>query len=126
LVGELKLRNKKRQDRIKREEKAIKISAKKQHSRQIQDTRREERARMEDDPFFKTYQPMTMEENDRLLQEALETSALEAQQHQHQPKTVWGTPVVSGTDEPSDSQPQEWAEHIVITQGRRKPKGKRK
>ncbi|KAI8335559.1 hypothetical protein BC941DRAFT_430640 [Chlamydoabsidia padenii] len=122
--GELKMRNKKRQDRIKREEKAIKISAKKQQIRQVQDTRREEQARMEDDPFFKTYQPMTLEENDRMLKEALEISALEAQQHQHQPKTVWGTPAV--TNEQPDAQPQEWAEHIVITQGRRKPKGKRK
>ncbi|CAO3589356.1 unnamed protein product [Absidia cylindrospora] len=124
--GELKLRHKKRQDRIKREEKAIKKSAIKQQKRQVEDIRREEQTRRDDDPFFQTYQPMTIEENDRLLKEALETSALEAQQNQHQPKTVWGTPVVAGAMEQADSEPQDWADHIAITPGRRKAKGKRK
>ncbi|KAI8092779.1 uncharacterized protein BX664DRAFT_277284 [Halteromyces radiatus] len=122
--NELKLRNKKRQDRIKREEKARKASTIKQQKKQVEIGRREEQIRREQDPFFQTYQPMTQEENDAMLKQALETSALEAQQHQHQPKTVWGTPAVAA--EQVETQPQEWAEHIVVTQGRRKPKGKRR
>ncbi|KAI9309191.1 hypothetical protein BJ944DRAFT_194635 [Cunninghamella echinulata] len=131
---ELKLRNKKRQDRIKREEKARKIATIKQQQQQQQENpvQQEQQRIIENDPFFKTYQPISEEENEAMLKLALETSALEAQQYQQQqqqqqPKTVWGTPAIAATTSQQEEEvPQNWADHIVITQGRKKNKKKHK
>lgn len=130
LLDELKLRNKKRQDQIKREEKARKMANMKQKQRQEQEIpAREQQSMIENDPFFRTYQPISEEENEAMLKLALETSALEAQelqrQQQEKPKTVWGTPAIT-TQQQEEEIPQEWADHIVITQGRKKNKKKHK
>ncbi|KAI8060504.1 hypothetical protein BC940DRAFT_311958 [Gongronella butleri] len=132
---ELKMRQRKRRDRIKKEERARKLAAAKEEQRQQEQQQQQLQQQpfasrpsstapsqpastsIEDDPFFRIYQPMTPEENDRLLKEAIEASANEA-------RTVWGTRAVGNAS--ASNEPLEWADHIVVTQNRRKNRSKRK
>ncbi|ORX60579.1 hypothetical protein DM01DRAFT_1317189 [Hesseltinella vesiculosa] len=136
---ELKLRQKKRRDLKKKEERARKVASMKEEQRQKSMMQQHQQlqqqvsgrpaadpvptnASIENDPFFRIYQPMTPEDNDRLLKEALDLSANEARANA--PRTVWGTPAIA--NDAAGPTPANWADHIVVTQNRRKNRSKRK
>ncbi|KAI8147314.1 hypothetical protein BJV82DRAFT_664560 [Fennellomyces sp. T-0311] len=121
--NELKLRAKKRQDRVRREEKGRKAMEARQ--KKEQKTRDETNRRiMESDPFF-FHNPSADSE---ALAKAITESAQEHQQQSQReqgPKTVWGTRAVATQEEQEAASSSEWAGHIVVTT-RKKNKHKKK
>ena len=118
---------KKRQDRVRREEKGRKAMEARQNKERK--TRDEANRRiMESDPFF-FHNPSA--ENEALAK-AITESAQEHQQQQQQqqgqrgPKTVWGTQAVAAQDEVEAASSSDWADHIVVTTKKGKNKHKKK
>ncbi|KAI9028288.1 hypothetical protein CLU79DRAFT_559401 [Phycomyces nitens] len=114
---ELTARAKKRKDRVRREEKDLKIAEAKQ-KKQAQSSRQENQQLIENDPFFQMNQPMSVEENEAMLAQAIAQSAQESRG----PKTVWGTRAVVPEEEQVAN---EWSEHITVTVKQKKKRGKK-
>ncbi|KAI8366779.1 uncharacterized protein BYT42DRAFT_587850 [Radiomyces spectabilis] len=135
---ELKMRAKKRQDRVKREEK-IRRAAEAKQRKQTQSVPRYDEEQIRNDPFFAAYRPMSAEENEAMMNRALEESAAAAmadnallpssdpvgKESSSNPKTVWGTPAVPSAAEILQQESNEWADHIIVTKKTKKKKGKR-
>ncbi|KAL0094756.1 hypothetical protein F4703DRAFT_1820463 [Phycomyces blakesleeanus] len=115
---ELTTRAKKRKDRVRREEKDLKIAEAKQ-KKQAQSSRQENQQLIDNDPFFKINQPMSVEENEAMLAQAIAQSAQESSRG---PKTVWGTNAVAQEEEQASN---EWSEHIKVTVKSKKKRGKK-
>ncbi|KAI9488338.1 hypothetical protein BDB00DRAFT_772780 [Zychaea mexicana] len=124
--NELKMRAKKRQDRIRREEKGRKAIEARQ---KIEQRSRDEANRrvIQSDPFF-FHNPDANQENEAMLARAISESAREQHEQQSQqqgPKTVWGTRAVAAQEE-AEAGSSDWADHIVVTTKKKKSKQKHK
>ncbi|KAI9267894.1 hypothetical protein BDA99DRAFT_535423 [Phascolomyces articulosus] len=126
--NELKMRAKKKQDRVRREEKSRKaMEARQKKEQKSRDANN--RHIMESDPFF-FHNPQADQENEAMLAKAISESAKEQQEQRAKeqgPKTVWGTrAVASSSSQEAEAGPSEWADHIVVTTKKKKSKHKQK
>ncbi|KAI7902709.1 uncharacterized protein BX663DRAFT_531243 [Cokeromyces recurvatus] len=122
---ELVARVKKRKDKERREEQKRRQAESKQKL-QVEKEQEAERQMLENDPFFNMYRPpLTAEENEEHLSQALaESVAAISTEENHSPRTtVWGTRQITPQ---KDEILTDWADHIIVTKNHRKKKGKRR
>ncbi|KAI7867724.1 hypothetical protein BDF14DRAFT_1881589 [Spinellus fusiger] len=115
---ELSARTKKHRDRITREKKDQRMAQAKQkkHGQEICGI---DPSLVASDPFFQMNQPMSFEENEAQLAQAIAHSK---QASERGPKTVWGTPAVALEEEGSSTT---WSDQITVTVKSKKTKNKR-
>ncbi|KAH8553737.1 hypothetical protein BGW37DRAFT_269878 [Umbelopsis sp. PMI_123] len=129
LLGELRIRQKKRNERVRREEKSKRLADSREQKQTKPSTwaTHHTNAVTQDDPFFSA--PLTGENTaateEAMLSEALFASTVEDHRHKDVgPRTVWGTRAVESREPVDDLEDEydQWGEEQIIVN----KKGKKK